>query len=114
MSIAAKIGCAPQTLNNWAKKAEVDSGKRRGISGEMTERMKALERENRELRQANGILRKAGAYSAMIEGSAELLQHCLRCSTAARIDGGFHRRALGCARGRADLRDAADRPCHLL
>ncbi|MES2336098.1 MAG: IS3 family transposase [Pseudomonadota bacterium] len=62
MSISAKIGCAPQTLNDWIKKAEVDSGKRPGVSSEMAERMKALERENRELRQANEILRKASAY----------------------------------------------------
>ena len=67
MSIAAKIGCAPQTLNDWVKKAEVDSGKRPGVSSEMAERMKALERENRELRQANEILRKASAYFAMAE-----------------------------------------------
>jgi transposase len=63
-SISAKIGCAPQTLNDWVKKAEVDSGKRSGISSEMAERMKALERE---LRQTNEILRKAGACFAMAE-----------------------------------------------
>lgn len=67
MSIAAKIGCAPQTLNDWVNKAEVDSGKRAGVSSEMAEKMKALERENRELRQANEILRKASAYFAMAE-----------------------------------------------
>lgn len=67
MSIAAKIGCTPQTLNDWFKKAEVDSGKRAGIPSEMSEKMKALERENRELRQANEILRKASAYFAMAE-----------------------------------------------
>ena len=67
MSISAKIGCAPQTLNDWVKKAEVDSGKRAGIPPEMADRMKALERENRELRQANEILRKASAYFAMAE-----------------------------------------------
>ena len=67
MSLAAKIGCTPQTLNEWVKKAEVDSGRRAGVSSEMAERMKALERENRELRQANEILRKASAYSAMAE-----------------------------------------------
>lgn len=66
-SIAAKIGCAANTLNDWVKKAEVDSGKRAGIPSEMAERMKALERENRELRQANEILRKASAYFAMAE-----------------------------------------------
>ena len=67
MSIAAKIGCAPQTLNEWVRKAEVDSGKRPGVSSEMADRLKALERENRELRQANEILRKASAYFAMAE-----------------------------------------------
>ena len=67
MSLAAKIGCTPPTLNEWVKKAEVDSGRRAGVSSEMAERMKALERENRELRQANEILRKASAYFAMAE-----------------------------------------------
>ncbi|WP_299913687.1 IS3 family transposase [uncultured Paracoccus sp.] len=62
MSIAAKIGCTPQTLNDWVKKAEVDSGRRAGIPSDLAEKMKALERENRELRQANEILRKASAY----------------------------------------------------
>ena len=66
-SIAAKIGCSANTLNEWVKKAEVDSGKRAGIPSEMAEKMKALERENRELRQANDILRKASAYFAMAE-----------------------------------------------
>lgn len=65
VSIAAKIGCSAQTLNEWVKKAEVDSGKRAGIPSEMADRLKALERENRELRQANEILRKASAYFAM-------------------------------------------------
>lgn len=67
MSIAAKIGCTGQTLNEWVKKAEVEVGRRAGIPTEMTEKMKALERENRELRQANEILRKASAYFAMAE-----------------------------------------------
>ena len=67
VSIAAKIGCTAQTLNEWVKKAEVDSGRRAGIPTEMAEKMKALERENRELRQANEILRKASAYFAMAE-----------------------------------------------
>lgn len=96
-----KIGGTPQTLNDWVEKAEVDSGKRAGISSEMAERMKALERENRELRQANEILRKVSAYFAMIEGSAARLRHCPRCSTAGRSDGGSHRRASECARGLA-------------
>jgi transposase-like protein len=67
VSISSKIGCAPQTLNEWVKKAEVDGGKRAGILTELAEKLKALERENRELRQANEILRKASAYFAMAE-----------------------------------------------
>ena len=67
VSIAAKIGCSAHTLNDWVKKAEVDSGKRAGVPTELAERMEALERENRELRQANEILRKASAYFAMAE-----------------------------------------------
>ena len=66
-SIAAKIGCSAHTLHEWVKKAEVDSGSRPGIPIEMAEKMKALERENRELRQANEILRKASAYFAQAE-----------------------------------------------
>lgn len=67
VSIAAKIGCAGQTLHEWVKKAEVDSGMRAGVPSDIIDRMKALERENRELRQANEILRKASAYFAMAE-----------------------------------------------
>jgi len=66
-SIAAKIGCTAQSLNEWVKKAEVDSGVRGGLPTEVAEKLKALERENRELRQANEILRKASAYFAMAE-----------------------------------------------
>ena len=67
VSVAAKIGCSANTLNDWVKKAEIDGGKRAGVTTEMTERLKALERENRELRQANEILRKASAYFAQAE-----------------------------------------------
>ena len=67
MSISAKIGCAPQTLNEWVKKVEIETGQRGGITTEMAEKMKALERENRELKQANEILRKASAYFAQAE-----------------------------------------------
>jgi transposase len=66
-SIAAKIGFTAQSLNEWVKKAEVDSGVRGGVPTELAERLKALERENRELRQANEILRKASAYFAQAE-----------------------------------------------
>ena len=67
LSISAKIGCAPQTLNEWVKKVEIDIGQRGGVTTEMAEKMKALERENRELKQANEILRKASAYFAQAE-----------------------------------------------
>ncbi len=67
LSISSKIGCAPQTLNEWVKKVEVDRGDRAGITTEMAEKLKALERENRELKQANEILRKASAYFAQAE-----------------------------------------------
>jgi transposase-like protein len=66
-SIAAKIGCTAQSLNEWVKKSELDRGVRGGVSTEIAERLKALERENRELRQANEILRKASAYFAQAE-----------------------------------------------
>ncbi|WP_260924661.1 IS3 family transposase [Novosphingobium sp. 9] len=61
-SVAEKIGCSGHTLLEWVKKAEVDSGKRGGVPTETAEKLKALEREVRELRQANEILRKASAY----------------------------------------------------
>ena len=67
VSISAKIGCSTNTLNDWVKKAEVDRGDRAGVSTEMAEKMKTLERENRELKQANEILRKASAYFAQAE-----------------------------------------------
>ena len=66
-SVAAKIGCTAQSLNEWVKKAEVNSGVRGGVPTELADRLKALERENRELRQANDILRKASAYFAQAE-----------------------------------------------
>ena len=66
-SISAKIGCSAHTLHDWVKKAEVDAGKRAGMSSDVALKLKALERENRELRQANEILRKASAYFAMAE-----------------------------------------------
>jgi len=67
VSVADKIGCAPQTLHEWVKKAEVDSGKRAGVPSDAADKLKALEREVRELRQANEILRKASAYFAQAE-----------------------------------------------
>lgn len=66
-SIAPKIGCAAQTLHDWVKRHEVDTGRRDGITTDERERMKALERENKELRQANEILRLASAFFAQAE-----------------------------------------------
>jgi transposase-like protein len=66
-SIAAKIGCSGETLRNWIRQTERDRGVRAGPTMDERERIKALERENRELRQANEILRKASAYFAMAE-----------------------------------------------
>ena len=66
-SIAAKIGCSGETLRGWVRQAERDRGLREGMTSETRERLKALERENRELRQANEILRKASAYFAQAE-----------------------------------------------
>ena len=66
-SIAAKIGCTAETLRLWVRQAERDQGVRAGPTSEDRERIKALERENRELRQANEILRKASAYFAQAE-----------------------------------------------
>ena len=66
-SIAAKISCNPKTLWNWVWQAERDQGKRPGPTTDEQEPIKALEHENRELRQANKILRKASAYFAQAE-----------------------------------------------
>ena len=66
-SIAGKIGCTAETLRGWVRQAERDQGQRPGPTSEERERIKTLERENRELRQANEILRKASAYFALAE-----------------------------------------------
>ena len=94
VSIASKIGCAPQTLNEWVKKVEVDTGQRgqrSGITTEMAEKMKELERENRELKQANEILRKASAYfaPALIAASGDC-RAAGRSSTARSNDDHVH------------------------
>src|SRR5690606_1986922 len=130
MSIAAKIGCTPQTLNDWVKKAEVDSGRRAGIPSDLAEKMKALERENRELRQANEILRKASACFAMPEldrrskgwwvsstrtglrtGSSRSARFCRspRPATMNIWQSGPIRP--GCRNGRAGMRRCAPRSC---
>ena len=66
-SIAAKIGCSGETPRHWVGQHEREAGLRDGMTSEVGDRLKALERENRELRQANEILRKASAYFAQAE-----------------------------------------------
>jgi transposase len=66
-SIAPKIGCVPQTLHGWVRRHEVDTGMRDGITTEERERIKALEREVKELRRANEILKTASAFFAQAE-----------------------------------------------
>jgi len=66
-SIASKIGCTAETLRNWVRQAERDQGVRPGLTTSERERLKELERENRELRRANEILRKASAFFAQAE-----------------------------------------------
>jgi len=66
-SIAAKVGCTAETLRKWVRQAEKDLGVRDGVTCEERDRLKQLERENRELKRANEILRKASAYFAQAE-----------------------------------------------
>jgi transposase len=66
-SIAEKIGCTPESLRAWVRQAETDKGKRPGPTSEEKERIKQLERENRELKRANEILRLASAFFAQAE-----------------------------------------------
>jgi transposase len=66
-SIASKLGCSPETLRQWVRQAERDEGRRAGLTSDERARLRALERENLELRRANEILRKASAYFAQAE-----------------------------------------------
>lgn len=67
VSVSSKIGRTPETLRAWVNKMEVDSGKKPGITSDAAAKIKELERENRELKQANEILRKASAFFAQAE-----------------------------------------------
>jgi transposase-like protein len=67
VSIAIKIGCTAETLRKWVRRAEIDTGRREGVSSDERNRINELKRENRELRRANEILRKASAYFAQAE-----------------------------------------------
>ena len=66
-AIASKIGCTAETLRKWVRQAERDQSKRSGLSSSERDRLKELERENRELKRANEILRKASAFFAQAE-----------------------------------------------
>jgi len=66
-SVASKLGCTAETLRKWVRQVERDTGKRPGLTTSERERLKELERENRELKRANDILRKASAYFAQAE-----------------------------------------------
>ena len=102
-SIAAKIGCTAETLRKWVRQAERDQGLREGLTSSDRERLKALERENRELKRANEILRKASAFFAQAElSTADPGNDCL------------YRRAARGLRSRADLQAIANCRIHLL
>lgn len=66
-SIASKMGCTPETLRKWVRQSERDTGARPGVTSGERERLKDLERENREMKRANEILRRASAYFAQAE-----------------------------------------------
>src|ERR1700722_543164 len=100
-SIAAKIGCTAQTLHEWVKKAEADSGARAGVPTDVAKKLKALERENRDLRQAKRFCARR----------ARILPR--RSSTAGSGHDCLHRRSPPGAWGRADLQGLADRPVDL-
>lgn len=71
-SVSSKIGCSAETLRNWIRKEEIDTGKREGLTTTEREHMKQLEKENRELKKANEILRLASAYFAKAELDRQL------------------------------------------
>ena len=100
-SIAPKIGCVPQTLNEWVKRVEVDTGVRDGFTTAEAQRVKELERENKELRRANEILKLASAFLPKRSRAANSSFKGL-CGQASRYP-----------RGRADLQGLADCPVRL-
>ena len=100
-SIAPKIGCVPQTLNDWVRQHEVDAGVRDGISSDERARIKALEREVKELRKANEILKLASAFLPRRSSTADSSPESVRRQTPRNL------------RGRADLQSAANRPVWL-
>src|SRR4051812_12266544 len=105
--IAAKIGCSGETLRHWVRRHERDAGLWDGMTSEVGDRLKALERENRELRQANETPGFPGGRLCW-EGPRLILLR--RRSTAGSSHDRVHRRAPRCPGGRADLPRSADRP----
>ena len=67
VSISGKIGCTPETLRSWVKRTDIDTGRRDGVTSDDEDRRKALEREHRELKRANEILKTASAFFAQAE-----------------------------------------------
>ena len=67
VSISGKIGCTPETLRSWVKRTDIDTGRRDGVTSDAEDRRKALEREHRELKRANEILKTASAFFAQAE-----------------------------------------------
>lgn len=102
-SIAPRIGCVPQTLLDWMKRAENDAGMREGVTTSEAQRVKELEREVKELRRANEILKLASAFFAQAELDE---QACLRRIKSERV----RRQASRHVRGRADLQGIAGCP----
>ena len=86
-SVASKLGCSAETLRKWVRRAERDTGLRPGVKSEEGERLKALERENPELRRANEILRKAAAFFAQAELDRRGTQWCLSSTRTGRRTG---------------------------
>ena len=87
-AIGSKLGCSPDSLRAWNQQSERDIGKRSGLTRDEKARLKALERENRELRQANEILKKASAYFAPPLGDASIACRAARRSSTARSANG--------------------------
>ncbi|MCP4184516.1 MAG: transposase [Hyphomicrobiales bacterium] len=85
-AIASKLGCSGDSLRAWCQQAERDAGIRNGLTGEDKARLKALERENRELRQANEILKKASAYFAPLSAMRSIACRATGRSSTAHSD----------------------------
>ncbi len=73
VSVSSKIGCTPETLRAWVNKMEVDSGKKHGVTSDAAAKIKELELENRDLKQANEILRKASAFLLSLSAVASVI-----------------------------------------